>query len=111
MRPAGAAIDFSAPPLQSPMHYCFLTLSTLDAANLIRAREMGRALIGRGVRVSYIVEDHPVNRAYRDLDPAAHVEFVANPRKLGQFARRRKLIKQLRPDFVEVLNPHPKTLL
>src|SRR6476646_5757374 len=93
------------------MHYCFLTVSTLDAANLIRAREMGRALIQQGMRVSYIVEDHPVNRAFKDLDPAATVEYVTDPRKLGQFSRRRKLLKQLRPDFVEVLNPHPKTLL
>ena len=93
------------------MHYCFLTVSTLDAANLMRAREMGRALIGQGVRVSYIVEDHPVNRAFKDLHPKAGVEYVTDPRKLGQFSRRRKLLKQLRPDFVEVLNPHPKTLL
>lgn len=93
------------------MHYCFLTVSTLDAANLIRAREMGRALIQQGVRVSYIVEDHPVNRAFKDLDPAATVEYVTDPREPGQFARRRRLLKQLRPDLVEVLNPHPKTLL
>jgi glycosyltransferase involved in cell wall biosynthesis len=98
--------------LASPaMHYCFLTVSTLDSANLMRAREMGRALIKQGVRVSYIVEDQPVNRAFKDLDPKAEVKYVTDPRKLGQFGRRRKLLKQLRPDFVEVLNPHPKTLL
>ncbi len=94
------------------MHYCFLTISTLDNAGLMRARDLGKALVRRGVRVSYVVDDNPVNRAFDRLDPAARVEFIADARRgPGQIGRRRAALKRLAPDYVEVLNPHVKTLL
>src|SRR5690242_5814807 len=92
------------------MHYCFITISSLENAGLMRARDLGKALIRKGIRVSYIVDDSPENRAFDRLDPAARVEFITSPRTIGQFSRRRAALKRLNPDFVEVLNPHPKTL-
>ena len=76
----------------------------------MRARHMGTSLIRSGLRVSYIVDDNSSNRAFDRLHPAANVEFISNPRSIGQIARRRSALKRLAPDFVEVLNPHPKTL-
>lgn len=93
------------------MHYCFLTISSLENAGLMRARELGKALIERGVEVSYIVDDIPANRGFHGLHPAARVEWIASPRRIGQIARRRGALRGLAPDYVEVLNPHPKTLL
>ena len=93
------------------MHYCFLTIGPIYAASYIRARELGRALLERGVDVSYVVVDTPENRAAKDVDPRARVVWVADQMLPAQTLARRRALRGLGPDFVEVLNPHPKTLL
>ena len=94
------------------MRYCFFTTGNWEAnASLVRVRELGRELIGRGVEVSYVVDDVPYNRAKLDLHPNSEVAYASRPGGRGQFRRRRAAIASLRPDFVHVLNPYVKAVL
>jgi len=93
------------------MHYAYLLLTDLENPATLRMKQLGAALIDRGVRVSYVVKDTPASRPRPGVHPDAHVEFVPEPNVLAGAAARRRALKTLAPDFVEVLNPHPKTLL
>jgi glycosyltransferase involved in cell wall biosynthesis len=95
------------------MHYCFLTTGSWEGnASLVRLREFGKEMIARGVRVSYLVDDVPYNRSGKlDLHPDAGVEFVPDPRKFSQFKSRRRILRELKPDFIHVLNPYVKAFL
>lgn len=91
------------------MHYCFLTFGSWQGnAGLIRPRHLGSELIERGCRVSYLVDDMPINREVKFPD-RAHVQWVPNPRTIGQVRARRRAIRDLSPDYVHVLNAHPKS--
>jgi glycosyltransferase involved in cell wall biosynthesis len=94
------------------MHSCFLTYGSWQRnAGMIRPKHLGTALIECGHQVSYIVDDLPFNRAELDLDPRAHVVYVPHSRSIWQIPARRRAIRQLQPDFIHVLNSHPKTFL
>jgi glycosyltransferase involved in cell wall biosynthesis len=94
------------------MHYCFFTTGSWEGnASLVRVREFGRELIARGHRVSYLLDDVAYNRSMQDLDRDAQLAFLPAPQKFSQFNRRRTLLKDLRPDFVHVLNPSVKAFL
>src|SRR5690242_1445328 len=93
------------------MHYCFVLLSDIDSPVSFRMKNVGAALIRQGVRVSYIVDDNPTNRARGGIDPQAHLEFTSPRRGRASIKALRRAIQQLAPDYVEVLNPHPKSLL
>ncbi len=95
------------------MRYCFFTTGSWQGnASLVRLREFGSEMVKRGgVEVSYVVDDVPYNREQIDLDPKARIEYTPRPRKVSQFKARRKLLDQIRPDFVHVLNPYVKAHL
>ena len=58
------------------MHYCFFSVGSWERnGTLLRLRDLGPALIRRGVRVSYVLDDTPWNRAM-ELHPDAHRAFV-----------------------------------
>ena len=82
------------------MRYGFLILGALNNPAYIRARELGKALLDRGVEVGYVVNDMPENRA-AGVDPRAELRFVAHPRSVRQFGERRSAIRDLRLDFLE----------
>jgi glycosyltransferase involved in cell wall biosynthesis len=92
------------------MHYVFFVTGDWQGnASMVRLRELGRAMIARGVRVTYAVDDFEYNRTSLGVDPRADVVFTAGPRKRFATFRRRRTLRQLRPDYVHVLNPAPKT--
>ena len=94
------------------MHYCFFTTGSWENnASMVRPRELGRAMIARGTRVSYVVDDVPYNREKLNLDPGARIGFISNPSTLKQFKARRAMLRKLNPDFVHVLNPYVKAFL
>ena len=95
------------------MHYAFFTTGSWEGnASLVRLRELGKEMIARGIRVSYLVDDVPYNRSGKlDLHPDARVAFVPEPKKFSQFKSRRRILRELKPDFVHVLNPYVKALL
>jgi glycosyltransferase involved in cell wall biosynthesis len=93
------------------MHYSFLMLSDLSNPATPRMRQLGGALVERGVRVTYFLRDNPENRQRPGLHPRAEVVFVKPSRGPGVIWRYRRAIKSVAPDYVEVLNPHPKSLL
>lgn len=76
---------------------------------MVRFRELGREMIARGVDVTYAVDDFPFNREKLNVDPKARVVFSEKPGGVSQLWKRRRTLKQLRPDFVHVLNPAPKS--
>lgn len=76
---------------------------------MVRLRELGRELIARGVDVTYAVDDLPFNREKLNVDPKANVVFSSNLGKISQIWKRRRTLKQLKPDFVHVMNPAPKS--
>jgi glycosyltransferase involved in cell wall biosynthesis len=92
------------------MHYSFLLPADLDNPATLRMRRLGAAMIDLGVQVSYILNDTPLNRTREAIHPRAHVEFVPPRRGPGAITARRRAIATIDPDYVEVLNPHPKTL-
>ncbi len=91
------------------MRYGFLTLGPLSNPGYIRARELGKALLDRGVEVGYVVNDIPENRPAQ-IDPRAEIRFVAHPRSVRQFAERRRAIRDLGLDYLEVFpDQHGRT--
>lgn len=94
------------------MHYCYVTYGPWEHnAGHLRPREMGRALIDRGVDVTYIIDDLPYNRTTlpTQLHPKAKIFYV--PRHRGQTAARRRVLADVKPDFLHLLNPHAKSYL
>lgn len=94
----------------SDVHLCFVTYGPWEGnAGLNRPRHLGRALLDRGVRVTYLVDDLPANRDL-GLDPRAGVALVGTPRGPRQVLSRRQALRRVRPDVVHLLNPHAKSL-
>lgn len=94
------------------MQYCFLASGPWSHnASAFRLRELGSALAEQGVRVTYVVDDVPSNRADLELHPSARVEFVPHPKSPSQFWERRRLLRRLDPDAVHVINPTRKMFL
>lgn len=93
------------------MHYCFLTSGTWDAnASFVRLREFGNELLARGHRVSCVADDYPYNvqNLAGMFKPGAETHITRPSRGIGQIMARRRLLKQINPDYVHVLNPFIK---
>jgi len=97
------------------MHYCYLFTNDTFGAVTFRMAQLGAEMIKRGIRVSYIANDadQPERRGKlgEKIPAAATVELIPRGSQLKAIAARRRAIKRLKPDYVEVLNPHPQTLL
>ena len=94
------------------MHYCFFTIGTWQGnASMVRMRELGSEFIARGHRVTYLADDVPLNREKLNVSPKAEVVYTTDPSSISQITTRRKLLKQINPDFVHVLNPSFKAWL
>ncbi|MDB5321974.1 MAG: hypothetical protein JWN40_3605 [Phycisphaerales bacterium] len=92
------------------MHYVFLSTGSWENnASMVRLRELGKQMIARGIDVTYAVDDVDYNRNNLNVDPKANVVFTNNRGRFAQHRNRRRTIDQLKPDFVHVLNPAPKT--
>ena len=92
------------------MHYVFFSTGSWEGnASMVRPRELGREMIARGVDVTYAVDDNEYNRNGLNVDPRAKVAYTNPAGRLAQVMRRRQTIADLKPDFVHVLNPAPKT--
>lgn len=92
------------------MHLCFVTYGSWEGnAGLNRPRHLGGALLDRGVRVTYLVDDLPANEDL-NLDPRADVALVRAPRGPQQVLTRRHTLRRVCPDVVHLLNPHAKSL-
>lgn len=94
------------------MRYCFFTTGSWEGnASLVRLREFGSEMVARRVEVSYLVDDLPYNHYKLDVHPQASVSYTPEPKRFSQFKARRRLLNQIEPDFVHVLNPSVKALL
>ncbi len=94
------------------MHYCFLSFGSWEGnASHMRSVELGKELVHRDVRVSYIVDDTPYNREVVALPAGATSQFSSPTTGLKQFSARRRIIQKLNPDYLHVLNPSPKSCL
>ena len=93
------------------MHYCFFSLGSWEKnGTLLRLRDLGAALIRRGVDVSYLLDDVPWNRAM-ELDSKARRVFVPHAGSWKQFPARRRLLRELSPDYLHIISPSPKAFL
>ena len=93
------------------MHYCFLLTFGLKHPASLRMQQLGAELIRRGIDVSYILTDDGVAPADPLLRDRARFEWIAPGSFLKAMLARRRALRRLRPDFVEVLNPHIQTLV
>src|SRR4051812_21624587 len=94
------------------MHFSFLTMGSWEGnENFLRCRELGRELIERGFDVSYIVNDFPFHHTSLRLHPKAKVAFVSPTSGVGELSARRRVIDELKPDVVHILNPSVKAML
>jgi glycosyltransferase involved in cell wall biosynthesis len=94
------------------MHYCFFSVGSWERnASQMRLRELGAQFVRRGIRVTYLLDDVPYNRERVKLADGAALEFVNPARGAKQFFARRAALRRLRPDYVHVLNPSPKSYL
>lgn len=94
------------------MHYCLLTTGNWRGnASTVRLREFGAELAKRpGVSVSFVLDDTPTNR--EDAGALHGITLAYVPRTTRhEFAERRRQIRRLAPDYVHVLNPHPRAFL
>jgi glycosyltransferase involved in cell wall biosynthesis len=92
------------------MRYVFFVTGDWNGnASMVRLREFGRHMIARGIDVTYAVDDFEYNRKNLGVDPKADVVFTSHPTKLSATWRRRRTLRDLKPDFVHVLNPAPKS--
>jgi len=93
------------------MHYCFLSLGSWEKnGTLLRLRDLGSALIHRGVSVSYLLDDVPWNRQM-ELHPRARRAYVTHAKRWKQVPQRRRLIAELSPDYLHIISPSPKAFL
>jgi glycosyltransferase involved in cell wall biosynthesis len=93
------------------MHYCFVTFGSWEGnAAHIRVVNIGNELLERGHRVSYLLDDVPFNHGDLQIHPKGELAFVKSPRTLWQIPNRRKVLKELRPDYVHLQQGHPKAL-
>lgn len=73
---------------------------------MLRLRELGSELIKMGVQVSYLLdEQYEYNRTKLELHPQAKRIYVPGKRSMKQLLQRRRLLKNLAPDYVHVLSP------
>jgi glycosyltransferase involved in cell wall biosynthesis len=96
------------------MHYCFLTSGSWEAnASFVRLREFGNQLLARGHQVSIIADDFPYNHEKLPgvFNNQASIQITRPSRGLGQILARRKLVRQINPDYVHVLNPFIKAYM
>src|SRR5438105_3961428 len=96
------------------MHYCFLTSGTWEAnASFVRLREFGNELLSRGHQVSCIADDFPYNieELPAVFQNRANIHIARPSRGFGQIMARRRLVKQINPDFVHILNPFIKAYM
>jgi glycosyltransferase involved in cell wall biosynthesis len=92
------------------MRYVFFSTGSWEGnASMVRLRELGRGMIARGVDVTYAVDDFEYNRKSLGVDPKANVVYTPAPQKVSATWRRRRVLRDPRPDFVHVLNPAPKS--
>lgn len=92
------------------MRYVFFATGSWQMnASMMRVRELGREMLDRGVDVCYAVDDFEYNRTNLDVDPRANVAYTPRAHRLSSLWRRRRTIRDLRPDFVHAINPAPKS--
>jgi glycosyltransferase involved in cell wall biosynthesis len=101
----------NTPPDYCGMHYCFLLTFDFKSAASFRMQQLGAALIARGLRVSYILNDSGKGDSGVGLPAGASLELIPPGSQIKMVLARRRAIRRLKPDLVEVLNPHPQTLL
>ena len=95
------------------MHYCFLTSGTWEGnASFVRCANLEMSFL-RGHSVSCITDDYPYNveKLPAVFNGNATIHIARPSRGLGQIMARRRLVKQIRPDFVHVLNPFIKAYM
>jgi glycosyltransferase involved in cell wall biosynthesis len=94
------------------MHYCFFTVGSWEKNPVVvRARELGAALIEKGVKVSYLVDDVPFNLSSLPVHPKALVSIVPRGWSIKSVLARRRALVNLSSDYVQVLDPSPKPFL
>ena len=94
------------------MNICFFTRGTWEGnGGVIRPREFGRALLGLGHSASYLVDDGTFNRTGLAVDPRSTVHYIPNPNSPSSVRVRRRVLKELKPEFVHVVNPSVKPFL
>jgi glycosyltransferase involved in cell wall biosynthesis len=99
--------------------YCFLTVGSWEgASSFVRLREFGGHMLERRadagpIEVVYVVDDHPFNldRTNLKLHRDARVAYVPQSQSLRQITHRRRVLRELDPDVIHVLNPLPKAWL
>ena len=92
------------------MRYVFFATGDWQGnASMMRLRELGREMIARGVDVTYAVDDFEYNKTNLGVDPKANVVFTPRAQKASALWRRRRTLRDLKPDFVHALNPAPKS--
>jgi len=75
------------------MHYCFMSLGQWEnSASLVRVRELGAALLKKGIRVSYLVDDAWSNRDFKKFPEGSNIEWVIPSAGLKQFSARRAIL-------------------
>jgi glycosyltransferase involved in cell wall biosynthesis len=91
------------------MHYCFFTLGDWNKSiTVTRMRELGAEMLARGVRVSYIAEEFPSYAEQFPLPAGAEVRLVPRGLSPRSILARRAAVRDLRPDFLHVVNPSLK---
>lgn len=86
------------------MHYCFLSTGSWQGnGTLPRTQHIGAALIERGVRVTYVIDDTEYNQNQVQFHPAAKRISVPPTKGFRQFGIRAELVRQARPDFLHCL--------
>lgn len=93
------------------MRYCFFSVGSWEKnGTLLRLRDLGSALVERGVEVSYLLDDLPCNRTLK-LHPDARRLYVANPKSFSQLLTRRRVLREAAPDYVHICSVSPKAYL
>jgi len=93
------------------MRYCFLAPGPYrENPSLVRALCLGQELASRGEDVVYVADDIPENRRPGVFDPRATVAYVPHAGSSWQFLSRRRVLKEVCPDYVHVIDPSPKTV-
>jgi glycosyltransferase involved in cell wall biosynthesis len=96
------------------MHYCFITIGewgpTPNIGYVLR-RDLGNAMARQGVQVTFVLDDLPGNHVDLKFEPGVRVAYVPNPKSLSQLKHRRRVLREVAPDFVQILIQSAKAWL
>jgi glycosyltransferase involved in cell wall biosynthesis len=96
------------------MRYCFITSGEWGPKpqiGYVLRRDLGNAMARQGVNVTFLLDDVPGNHIDLQFGPGVQVAYVPESTSFAQLKHRRRVLREVAPDFVQVMIQSAKAWL